>query len=431
VKRALPILALVLATPRVAGATAPGTFGTGPRSEALSQADLAVGDPTVAAQINPALASAPGVTWRFGWSFTGIDARVSGVRTGLRELHGLDMAAAAGVKLAAWFDVGGGMVIHLPDQGLAALTFRPAHEPQLVRFGADLERATFDAVVAVRIGPIHVGGGASVAVGVAGDGADFRMGSQAGSAYALGAVDLTLPYRVAPVVGIKADIGPVRLALAARGGMGIDLTLPSAVRIDLGGFPLDGRNDVFVRGVSGYDPTRATFGAAVTPIPALTIAAAFEYLVWSAAPSFAADVKLDVALGTVPGDRVVDYGLPKLRDTIAPRVGIEGIVRGGPSNPFELGRIAVRGGYHASPSPLPPQKGFASYADADRHAFTFGAGFGLGKPLGVHLAASVAGQVHVLPERVFTKDDPALPNARYAVDGVLGRGSIAVEGAFK
>lgn len=431
--RAPAVLAAALAalSPGPARASAPGTFGAGPRSEALSQADLASSDPAAGPQLNPALTAAPGVHARIGWSYTSIGALVSGQPTGLRELHGLDVGAAGGFRLARWLDVGGGATIHLPDRGIAALTFRPASEPQLVRFGPDLERATFDLALGVRLGPVWIGGGATIAVGVAGGGATFRLGSEAGAAYAVGQVDLTLPYRAAPVLGAKVDLGPVSLALTGRGGLGIDLTLPSSVRIDLGGFPLDGSTDVFVLGVAGYDPTRVTLGVTVTPVPRLVLAAAFEYAAWGAAPSPAADVDLRVALGTIPGDRVVDFGPPRFRDTLAPRVGVEGVVHGPAGDPYALGRLALRAGWHASPSPVPPQRGFASYADADRHAFTFGSAVGLGAPLGVHLAASAAGQVHVLVDRTFVKDDPALPNARYDVSGTVGRASLALEGAFR
>lgn len=436
--------ALVLSASGVASparAAAPDTFGFGPRSQALQQSDVAgAGDPIVAAQRNPALAAAPGVHVRLGYSYARLGLTIDGRETGLPEARGLELGAHAGGRLHELVDAGLALAAFVPDQSLARLSFVPATEPTFVRYGPSLGRASFDLVAALRVGPLALGGGVSVGLGVDGAGASFDLGASPGSAgspgseggqRADGAVDLSLPYRLAPLVGAKLTLEPVALALAVRGSMGTDLSLPSDVDIALGGTPLDGTTRVVVRGVSGFDPLRVTLGARGRLVRAaaldLVLHAALEYAAYHEAPSPAAEVDLDVALGTVPSERVARYGAPRLRDTLTPRLGLELAFPGGSRDPFERARVALRAGWAFSPSPVPPQRGLTSYADAERHQVGLGVGVGLGAVFGAKLALSAAGQVHALVPRVEQKDDPSLTYARFTVDGLVGQGSAALE----
>lgn len=433
-------LALTLTLAGPARATAPDTFGLGPRSQALQQSELAGdGDPIVAAQLNPALAAAPGVHVRLGYSYAGLGLTVDGRQVGLPEARGLELGAHAGARLHRLVDAGLALAAFVPDHSLARLSFVPATEPTFVRYGPGLGRASLDVVGALRVGPLSLGGGVSVGLGVDGRGASFDLGAApesegAAGQRADGGVDLSLPYRLAPLVGVKLSLEPIALALAVRGSMGTDLTLPSDVDIALGGTPLDGTTRVAVRGVAGFEPLRATLGARArlspTPELALTAHAALEYAAWHEAPSPAAEVALDVALGTVPSERVARYGPPRLGDTLSPRLGLELSFSRGAHTPFERGRVAMRAGWAFSPSPVPPQRGLTSYADADRHQVGLGLGVGLGALLGTRLSLSGATQLHALVPRVEQKDDPSLPYARFTVDGLVAQVSLALEASW-
>src|SRR6185437_17005680 len=105
------------------------------------------------------------------------------------------------------------------------------------------------------------------------------------------------------------------------------------------------------------------------------------YAVYSAAPSPAASVIIDVHLGTTPGLREVGFGSPRFRDTLAPRFGLE-LRR--PSG--EAWRWAARAGYAMLPSPVPRQSGLTTYADATRHQLALGGGYHLGRFGGVDLS---------------------------------------------
>jgi hypothetical protein len=84
-----------------------------------------------------------------------------------------------------------------------------------------------------------------------------------------------------------------------------------------------------------------------------------------------------------------------------------------------------------SPSPVPPQTGFTSQADATAHSFAIGAGYDFGKAWGVAMRADGSGMLMVLPERSFDKPSEVLPFAHYTASGTIVHASIALQGAWK
>lgn len=220
----------------------------------------------------------------------------------------------------------------------------------------------------------------------------------------------------------------------------MDLTLESLVKVNLGGNPLNGTTTVLVRGASGYDPPRAMLGARVLVARGLRAFAALEYAAYSAARAPIADVQIDVALGSTPAMREGRFPEPRYRDTLSPRFGLEWRYPAAPLPATFFGaeprkqepwKLALRIGYAYVPSPVPPQKGFTSYADSARHMAGFGAAFHLGELFGVDLALSFAAQLHELEGRTEKKASPALPFAEYRVEGEIVRGTLALEGALK
>ncbi|MDC3955722.1 hypothetical protein [Polyangium jinanense] len=414
------VLAILLASGR-AEATAPSTFGHGARSAALVRADVADADPAGAPVQNAALAAAPGARVRLGYGYGLLDLRIDDRRADVADVSGLDLGVQVGFRLPASFFLGFALAAHVPDAQIAKIGFRPGTEPQFVRYEAALQRATFDLALALRRGPFALGIGAALALDMGGEGTRFELGQDAEGTYADAASDISLAYRAAPIVGLAVDLGRVAFGASLRGGLGVSVAVDSDVRIALAENPLNGTTQVRVRGVSGYDPARFVFGARAKVGSGFSVLGSIEWQGYSDAPPPVADVSLDVALGTSPGRTEVRFVAPNFRDVLVPRLGVE----------WTTGRWAVRAGYALSPSPVPPQRGFTSYADATRHAVGLGGGVGLGRVWGVDLRADLAAQVSFLAERAEEKASPALPNARYVVSGRVVHGALSVEAAFR
>lgn len=439
---AIGVALAALASAPSAGATAPGTFGHGPRSSGLAQSDVADGHPASAPQSNAALATSPGLRLRLGYGYGDLALTLDGADAGVRHVSGVDLAAQYGgvISRDAGVDAGIALAMHFPDRYIARIAFRPATEPQFVRHEASLQRTTVDLVAAVRFGVVSLGAGVSGALDLGGEGTDFVLGQDANGTFADAGTDVELPYHFAPIVGARVDLGRVALGATFRGALSVDLTLESQNRIALSDNPLNGTTTVLVRGSSGYDPPTVGLGARVAIAGGLSAFGALEYAIWSAAPPPVADVTLDVRLGTTPSQREARFVEPRFRDTISPRLGLEltrkrSRVAGDCPEPERAvdppWSWAARAGYVLSPSPVPPQDGLTSYADAARHGVAVGASLRIVELAGVLVGASVAGQLHVLVTRLEEKPSPALPHARYEAGGRILHGSFALEGTWR
>lgn len=422
---ALLCASLSLLTSSAARADTPSLFGFGARAAGMARAGVANDDAGAAARENPALASTPGLRVRLGYGYGALALQFDGKDTGLARASGLDMAAQYGAHVGHGVELGLALALHLPDPYLAKVGFRPATEPQFPLYEAPLQRTSFDIAVAARYGPLYVGGGVAAGLSVGGDGTRFTIAQDPHGTNADGAVDVSLPYRVAPIFGARADLGRFAFGAMFRGAMALDLRLDNAAKVALEGNPLNGTTLVKVSGTAGYDPAVVTIGARAKLFGGLAAFASLEYAVYSAAPPPVADVTLDVRLGTTPGLREVKFPLPRFRDTLAPRFGLE-LRR--PN--AEAWRWAARIGYALSPSPIPKQSGFTTYADATRHQIAIGGGYKFGRVAGVEIAAEAAGQLHLLVPRVTDKNSPALPYAHFDVGGHILHGTITLEASW-
>ena len=442
---AWPLLAgaLVASAPAPARATAPGAFGHDPSSVGLAQADVADSDAANAPQANPALAADPGFRIRLGYAYGAMNLRLDRKPAGVRNVSGVDLSAQYGKELVRDWTLGLAIGGHIPDEHIARISFRPATEPQFVRYEASLARTALDLVAALRFRNFSLGGGVSALLDVGGKGTTFTLGQDGSGTYADAATDVELPYRFAPLIGARADLGPVALGASFRGALAVDLGLRSVNRVALTDNPLNGTTTVLVSGTSGYDPAVIDLGARVAIGGGFSAHAALEYAFYSAAPPPVADVVLDVQLNTSPSQRQAHFVLPRFRDTLSPRLGLELLVRDDTSRGKAveglLGetiardsdwRFALTAGYVLSPSPVPRQTGLTSYADATRHGIALGSSLRLGAYAGVDLRLSLAGQLHVLAKREERKPSDALPHARYDVSGNILYGSAAIEGTW-
>lgn len=418
-------LAAILGWAGPARADAPALFGFGARAAGYARSGVAEDDAAAAARENPAVSSIPGLRLRLGYGYGALALRVNDTQAGLARSSGVDLAAQYGADVGRGLSLGVALALHLPDPYLAKVAFRPATEPQFPLYEASLQRATFDVAAGARYGPLYAGAGAAVGLSVGGEGARFAIGQDPHGTSAGGTVDVSLPYRAAPALGLRVDLGRFAFGAMFRGALGISLRLDNTATIALAGNPLNGTTTVKVSGISGYDPAVLTAGARARIAGGLSALAALEYALYSAAPPPAADVKLDVRLGTTPGLREARFPSPRFRDTLAPRLGLE-LRRPSAGAP----RWAVRAGYAFQPSPVPRQSGLTSYADAARHQISAGGGYHLGRLAGVDLAIEAAGQLHVFTRRVEDKDSPALPYAHFEVSGHILYGSLALEATW-
>lgn len=421
------VLSLIFAS-RSAHADAATMFGQGARSAGVARADTAGGGAADAPRVNAALAAEPGTRLRLGYGYAALGLDFNGRDLGVAHVSGIDLAVQGGGRVGRSVIVGAALAVHLPDPYLAAIAFRPATEPQFVLYEAPLQRTTVDLAAAVRVGPVAFGAGVAAGLGVGGAGTRFTLGQDGSGTFADAALDVALPYRFAPLFGLRVELGRAVLAAAVRGSTAIDLRLDNTVRIQLSDNPLNGTTAVRVSGPAGYDPATIDIGARVAIGGGLSALGAIEYAVYSAAPAPIADVGIDVHLGTTPGLRPARVFEPGFHDTVSPRVGLE-LRRPGASD--TAWRWAVRAGYARMPSPVPEQKGFTTYLDATRHELAIGGGYHLGRVIGVDLAIDVATQLHVVTTRVEEKPSASLPYARFELGGRICHGVATVEATWR
>ncbi len=429
-------LVTMLCVANQASADAPLQFGHGARSTALLRADVADGDATAAPVQNAALATELGTRLRLGYVHGVLYLRINDQRAPLRDVAGVDAAAQIGFRLPAKFFAGFALGAHLPNAAIAHIGFRPGTEPQFFRYEAVLQRATFDFAMAARKGPFAIGLGAAFALDMGGPGTSFSLGQDAQGTYADAASDIRLDYRVAPIVGLSLDLGRFKFGATYRGGLAIGLAVDSDIRIALAENPLNGTTSIAVRGASGYEPSRFGLGTTVFLHQRLRLHGALELERYSDAPPPVAHVTLEINLGTSPGRTEVEFLAPRFHDVLVPRLGLEYTsANGRPDGPRRNDdrriRWAARAGYALEPSPVPPQRGFTSYADSTSHSFALGAGLGIGRFWGVDLRFDVAGRASVLAPRTERKANSSLPFATYEVSGQTFVGTASMEGTFR
>lgn len=433
---ALGIVGSVLCGAPQAHADTSTLFGNGARTTSLMRADVAAADVTSAPTQNPAFAAAPGARFRIGYMHGFFNLLINDENAPVRPVSGVDAAMQLGFRAPRGVTLGLALSAHLPNAAIAQIGFRPGTEPQFFRYESVLQRAAFDMVVAGHKGPVGIGIGAAFALDMGGPGTSFNLAQDAQGTYADAASDIRLVYRVAPLAGLSVDLGRVAFGAMVRGALTVGLAVDSDIRITLNENPLNGTTSIAVRGASGYEPARATIGTKIVAHRQLALFAALEYQRYRDAPAPIANVTLDVRLGTSPGRTEVEFVAPRFRDILIPRVGLEwSSATGHLSDVRKPGdqrwRWAARAGYALESSPVPPQTGFTTYADATSHAFAVGGGVGIGRFWGVDLRFDLAGRVSFLTPREERKASTALPYAHYTVSGNTFVGAISMEGAFR
>lgn len=404
-------------------ATAPTLVGFGPRSQSLAQSDVADASATAAAVTNPAQAAMSGVRFLAAYSHGFVSLDFNSRPVPLRDIAGVDLGVQLGGEIATDWQLGTALALHLPNRSLARIAFEPGAEPLFVRFDPAPHRATADLALALQFKGLSVGAGASVLVDAEGR-VDFLLGQDGAGTYADGQANIDLPYHAALIAGAQWRWSQGSLALRYRGAHSIDLALATRADVAVNGNPLNGTTLVSVAGASGYVPASWDMGGMYELGKHLRAMASLQLARWSQAPSPAADLSMQVNLGLTPGQLEARFVRPAYRDTLSPRVGVE-------VTPWNKDSWAFRAGYQYSPSPVPDQRGMATFVDAPYHMAAAGVGTSLGDVFGLKLRADVAGQGLFLVSRDFDKGSEALPYSRYAASGNVLVAAAGLEGEWQ
>ncbi|MCU1280642.1 MAG: hypothetical protein JWM53_4188, partial [bacterium] len=381
-----------------------------------------------AAYHNPAgVALTDDVEVALAYSYAGmalsIDGRDANVTTPRGTSVGLALPARFGPVTAAF-----GLAVYLPDQFIARIHLVPATEPHFALLDNNLQHVVAQPVVAFRFGDkLAIGGGASILADAAGNGITFDVGVTAGDKVGQAALDVALPIRAAPVVGVTFLPRPwLRLAGAYRGELDLKLALDILAHVDLPG-AINGDTLISLVALNFYTPHTLT-GAVAVDLGALTVTAELDWLKWSDFDRALPDLRVKVGLAIAPPLVAPASAMPRFDDQFIARLGAE--VRRTLSAHVD---VAARLGYAFIPSPVQPQTGLTSFADNDRHVIAIGAGLSLRelirvlpKPLSLDLAL----QVHQLEPRATAKDPARTASPGFTSSGTIVHLTAGVEARF-
>jgi hypothetical protein len=421
--RRIAIVLVGLGLPAMARADAASIVGHGARSAGLAQADVADARPEAAAFSGPTAAATPGTRFAVGWTRTENRLTFAGAPAGLAAISGTDVDLQLGRSLAHDVSLGGALALHLPDRGLARITFRAAGEPQFLRYDAAAHRTTADAVVALRWRALSVAAGAALGASAGGAGVDFHLPQDARGPHADSAADITLKTTLAPIFAAAVDLGPATLALRLRGATSLPVRIVADTRVDLSQNPLNGTTTVSVDGSAGYDPLTIDLAARITLPAGARAFASLQYARWRDAPSPIAAFDLALALGITPSVQLGGFEAPRLHDTLSPRLGVELAPDEGP--------WAARVGWQLAPSPVPAAHGFLTPIDPTRHVLAAGGSARFGRLWGVDTTLDAFGALHLASHDSQQKESLALPWSRYDVGGHLASFGATLTGRFR
>lgn len=425
--RSALFIAIVLA-PAAASANALDTFGFGPRAAAMAGAATASAHGQAAAFANPAgVALDDDVEVALAYSYAGMLLRIDGadarVTTPRGISLGLSLPAHIGPVTAAF-----GLALYLPDQFIARIQLVPSTEPHFVLLDNNLQHVVAQPVVSFRFGAhVALGVGASVLADAAGHGISFDVGIVGGNKVAQGALDVSLPIRATPVVGLVVMPRPwLRLGGAYRGEIDLHLSLDILAHVDLPG-SISGDTLISLVALNFYTPHTLTGGVAID-LGALTLTAQLDWLKWSDFDRSLPDLRVRLGLAISPAVVPPRFPVPRFDDQFIGRFGAE--VR----RPLtaHLG-LAARLGYAYVPSPVPAQTGLTSFADNDRHVLAFGAGLTLHELwrfLPKPLSFDVALQLQQLTPRQTAKDPHLTSSPGFSSSGSIVHVTAGLEARF-
>jgi hypothetical protein len=317
--------------------------------------------------------------------------------------------------------VAGGVAVYLPDQFLARIQLTPISEPSFVRFATQQQRIVVEPVAAIDLGDLAIGAGASLLADARSRDLTFDVGGTASKHSGTASLDLALPLRAAPLVGVWWRALPdLELAATFRGELSLDLALDIRANVDVPGV-VSGDAIVSLRSASYYTPMRGALAAAYRPSAETVYTAELGFERWHALGSGAPDLKIAIDLDVAP-PLVASLQPPAhFHDIPTVRLGTE----------RTYGRWALRGGLAWLPSPVPAQTGITSFADGDRYVLAAGVGrrvtsSWLAEPIELDVGIVAQHVAHAL----VVKDVALQPGGAFSSGGDIVQGSASARVRF-
>ena len=388
-------------------------FGFGGAAAGTAGARVATATGPEAAHHNPAgvaLGAEPSVM--IGWGYGAMRLELDGRPAGLTDAHGTSLGLAVPVQVSPTVRVGAGVALYLPDPFLARVQLTPFTEPTYILLANDAHRVVVEPVAALAYADkLALGVGASVLADARSRQLVFDVGVVGGEKVGAAALDVDLPLRAAPLVGLWLRPHPrVRAGLTWRGELSLDLALDIRANVQVAGV-VTGDVLVSLRARNYVTPGRLTGGLAIDVADGLTLAGELTWNRWSPFPP-PPDLAVLVALDLTPP--LVSTARPPadFHDTLDVRAGVE-------YRRDDARGLALRAGAAWRPSPVPAQTGLTSYADGDRLELTGGAGVRLAAaPILLHpIDVDLALQWQHVASRLTVKDAGVAPGEAFSSGG--------------
>jgi len=426
------VCAAVAAAPGAARANPFDLFGVSPRSRALGGALTAAPRDAEAAYFNPAAgAFSRDVALSLDYDLALPVLRIDGAPLDVYAPHGLGVGLSIPRTLTPKLGLTISSALHLPGVGVARILFTPATEPRFTMIDNRANRLTVYVGAGLRWGEhVALGGGVHF-LAAAGNTTTFAIGGSAeDSNVPVAVLDARLPVRAAPIASVlvKPD-DRFAVGLVWRAAVALDLDIHIPVGVELQSIA-SGMVDIVMAAIDYYTPGQVALGGSYRARSGdFTVVADVTWVRWSRLDRLFADLSVAIDLDTTPP--LVDFTVPSpaLHDVVEARAGAEWSGRFGATE----SRWALRAGYGFLPTPVPPQRGLSSVADATRHAVTVGGGVDLAelyplldRPLSIDLALGA----QLLQPRLTVKDDPAAPFRSYRQGGVFWNATLGVTVRF-
>ena len=412
-----------------AHANALDTFGYSARAESMAGAQAADVRGYAAAHHNPAgVALTDDIEAAIGYGGGVMGLTINSSDAQVTSARGTSIGLAIPIKLGS-ATLAFGVALYVPDQFVARIQLVPATEPHFVLLDNNLQHLVVTPVLALKLGRrFSIGAGATVLADAAGNGVNFDVGIVGGDKVGKADLDVALPIRAAPVVGLT--ILParwLRIGVAYRGELDLGLKLDILANVNIAGV-ITGDTFITLRAVNFYTPHKVSLGVAADLTRNITLSAEGDYLAWSQFKTAIPDLRVLVALGISPPLVEALFPTPRFNDVWTPRIG--GEVRHDLSEKVGL---SIRAGYAYEHTPVPNQTGLTSFADNDRHILAIGAGLELRRLISIlprPLRFDVALQLHELIARTTAKDPRYFEGQGFTSGGYLLHFAATLEARF-
>ncbi|MFC1890066.1 OmpP1/FadL family transporter [Thermodesulfobacteriota bacterium] len=411
-------------------ATAPFTFGFGPKSIAMGGAAAGLADDISAAYYNPAGMTQCrevniGVGFQYMKPWMKLNDRDFPIDTGEAFVLGAALPLPFGGFLKN--RIFAGIAFYMPWNLILGLKVPLPSEPQYLLLENEPRVTTIMPALAIEI-TSALSVGASVNLYDDTYGAfDATLTSENEPVLE---VNQELTTTFSPTVGVHIRPGQV---IAALENLTLGFVYRSAFRAKYRFSP-----DIFIGTVpllidlaatSLYNPRQVVIGGAYRFGDRTTVTLDLSFNEWSKMPDPNLEAKFDFRIPVIPvhfSESIV-YP-PNFHDTFTPKVGIDFLV-----GRYERIDVKARAGYWYEESPIPEQRGVTSYLDTDRHILSTGLGITVKRlfdhPLPNPIGLDVYIQYQHMVERTHHKS-PEVAMAYPDYDPVKGGGDILTAGVF-